>query len=261
MQVIIASCAAEVATLGARYCLDLINSKQSPVLGLATGSTPVALYKELIEMYENNQLSFKQTHTFNLDEYLGLATSHPQSYRYFMNSQLFQHIDIDLNNTYVPNGMSEPKTAASEYEAQIKHCGGIDLQILGVGRNGHIGFNEPSSSLVSRTRVKTLAKQTLDDNKRFFNPGEFQPSLAITMGIGTILEADKILLLATGSAKANAIKELVEGPLSASCPASALQMHRDTIVIIDTQAAAALEHQTYYQQVTTQTEQLDYNND
>jgi len=257
MQVVIANSAEEVAILGARYCVETLTEKSDCVFGLATGSTPVALYKELIHRYQQQRLSFKHCHTFNLDEYLGLATSHPQSYRYFMNSQLFEHIDIELKNTYIPDGMRDPKTAASEYEANIKHCGGIDLQILGIGRNGHIGFNEPSSSLVSRTRVKTLTKQTLEDNKRFFNPREFQPSLAITMGIGTILDADKILLLATGSAKSKAVKDLVEGPVSASCPASALQMHANTIVIVDTQAATDLEHTEYYQKVNTQTEKLE----
>lgn len=261
MQVVIANSAQEVAILGAKYFIQALNNKPNCVFGLATGSTPVSLYKALIDQHQQQTLSFKHCSTFNLDEYIGIAPTHPQSYRYFMQAHLFEHIDIDQRQTYVPDGMSNSQQAALDYEKIIKQQGGIDLQILGVGRNGHIGFNEPSSSLVSRTRIKTLTAGTIEDNKRFFSDGEFQPTMAITMGIGTILEAKKILLLATGSTKAKAIKELVEGPLSASCPASALQMHQDTIVIIDAEAAAELEHQTYYQQVTRQTEQLDDNND
>lgn len=261
MQVVIANSAAEVAILGAKYCVEALTKKPNCVLGLATGSTPVALYETLIDLHRQQQLSFKQCTTFNLDEYIGIVSTHPQSYRYFMQAHLFDHIDIDQRQTYIPDGMGEPQQAALDYEQRIKQLGGIDLQILGVGRNGHIGFNEPSSSLVSRTRIKTLAAPTIEDNKRFFKDGEFQPTLAITMGIGTILEAKKILLLATGKSKAEAVKNLIEGPLSASCPASALQMHQNTIVIIDTEAAADLEHTAYYHQVATETEQLDNNND
>jgi glucosamine-6-phosphate deaminase len=164
-----------------------------------------------------------------------------------MQTHLFDHINVNPSFTYVPNGSSTLKQSALDYETLISQAGGIDLQILGVGRNGHIGFNEPSSSLVSRTRIKTLTSATIKDNQRFFSDDEFQPSLAITMGIATILDARKILLLATSTAKAKAVKDLVEGPLSASCPASALQMHADIIVIIDTEAAAELEHIEYYQ--------------
>ncbi|OUS29163.1 glucosamine-6-phosphate deaminase ['Osedax' symbiont bacterium Rs2_46_30_T18] len=261
MQVVIVNSAQEVATLGASHCLKLITAKPETVLGLATGSTPVALYGELIELQARKFLSFKQCSSFNLDEYIGLDPSHPQSYRHFMNFHLFDHIDIDKNNTYVPDGMSDPKRSAVDYEEQIVTSGGIDLQILGVGRNGHIGFNEPSSSLVSRTRIKTLTAGTIADNQRFFSEDEFQPSLAITMGIATILESRKILLLATGVSKAKAVRDLVEGPLSASCPASALQMHNNTVVIIDREAASELEHSEYYQQVKLETEQLANNND
>ena len=261
MQVVIVNSAQEVASLGARHCLNLITANPRAVLGLATGSTPVALYGELIELQAQGAISFEQCVSFNLDEYIGLDPRHPQSYRYFMNVQLFDHIDIDKNNTYVPDGMSDPQQSAIDYEKEIATAGGIDLQILGVGRNGHIGFNEPSSSLVSRTRIKTLTAGTIADNKRFFTADEFQPSLAITMGIATILESKKILLLATGAAKAKAVRDLVEGPLSASCPASALQMHNNTVVIIDREAACELAHSEYYQQVNLETEQLANNND
>jgi len=261
MQVVIASSAKEVASLGASHCLSLLSHKADAVLGLATGSTPVALYNELIDLYNTQQLSFKHSSSFNLDEYIGLSPEHAQSYRYFMKKHLFDHIDIDQSRTFVPNGMINPKQSAQDYEELIAKAGGVDLQILGVGRNGHIGFNEPSSSLASRTRIKTLTTDTITDNKRFFSDDEFQPSLAITMGIGTILDSKKILLLATGSSKAKAVKDLVEGPMSASCPASALQMHPDTIVIVDTEAAADLEHTEYYQKVKTETEQLENSND
>ncbi len=261
MQVIIASSVAEVAVRGAAHCQRLIAQKPHAVLGLATGSTPVALYQQLIKLHLQAGLSFKHCRSFNLDEYIGLAPEHPQSYRYFMQSHLFDHIDIKQRHTYVPDGLMAASEAAANYEQLIQRAGGIDLQILGVGRNGHIGFNEPSSSLVSRTRIKTLTCATIADNQRFFKPGEFQPSLAITMGIGTILQAQKILLLATGATKAKAVKDLIEGPLSASCPASALQMHANSIIIIDTEAAADLQHTEYYQQVKTETELLDNIND
>ncbi|MEH6443251.1 MAG: glucosamine-6-phosphate deaminase, partial [Oceanospirillaceae bacterium] len=221
MQVVIVESAQQVALYGANYCVDTITQKPNAILGLATGSTPVALYKKLIDLHLKKKLSFQEIRSFNLDEYIGLKTTHPQSYRFFMNEHLFNHIDIIESNTHVPNGLIAADQASAEYEHKIKQLGGIDLQVLGVGRNGHIGFNEPSSSLASRTRVKTLAAGTMTDNSRFFNPNEFQPTLAITMGIGTILESKQILLLATGESKAQAVRDLIEGPLSASCPASA----------------------------------------
>jgi len=256
MQVIIAESGAEVAALGAAQVCQVVGQKEQSVLGLATGSTPIAMYKELISRYHSRKVSFAGVRTFNLDEYIGLEPSHPQSYRYFMNQHLFDHIDIDLQNTHVPDGMSEPQLAADQYERQIEAAGGIDLQVLGIGRNGHIGFNEPSSSLGSLTRIKTLAPGTVEDNSRFFSAGEFQPTLAITMGIGTILNARKVLLLATGESKAEAVHAMVEGPLAASCPASALQMHRNAVVIVDKAAGAKLEHREYYQRVRTETELL-----
>lgn len=256
MQVVITQSAEQVAKLGAKHCYDLINVNPAAVLGLATGSTPVALYGQLIDLYRRNLVSYCLIKSFNLDEYVGLVPTHPQSYRYFMNHHLFNHIDINLKNTFVPDGMTAPAQAGEQYEKAIANAGGIDLQILGVGRNGHIGFNEPSSSLSSRTRIKTLTAATVKDNNRFFATDEFQPELAITMGIGTILEAKKILLLATGKAKAKAVKHLVEGSLSASCPASALQLHNNTTVIIDQEAAELLEHKEYYKQVAITTEQM-----
>lgn len=257
MKVVILKDAAAVASYGADLFIKQINSKADSVLGLATGSTPVALYKELIAAYKAGRVSFKQVCTFNLDEYLGLSSSHPQSYRYFMNEQLFNHVDIDKAFTFVPPGDAEnPVTACVQYESVIAQKSGIDVQLLGIGRNGHIGFNEPSSSLMSRTRVKTLTRATIEDNARFFAPDEYQPHLSITMGIGTILESRKVVLLATGENKADAIKATVEGPLTAACPASALQLHEKAVLIIDDAAASKLSDVEFYKHIERENQKL-----
>lgn len=247
MEVVIAKTQVEVAKRCADICCTLIKKKPNAVLGLATGTTPLPVYKELIQRHRADEVSFRQVTTFNLDEYLGLAPDHPRSYRTFMNENFFEHIDIDIENTNLPDGNAEnPLKAGPEYEERLREAGGIDLQILGIGTNGHIGFNEPTSSLGSRTRLKTLTEITVRDNKRFFKSEEFQPRLVITMGIKTILEAKRILLLATGSRKAQAIADAVEGPLSAMCPASSLQMHPNVSVIVDNAAAAKLQLKEYY---------------
>ncbi len=257
MKVVILKDAAEVAKYGADIFIKQIKRKPDSVLGLATGSTPVALYKELISAYQTGRVSFKNASSFNLDEYLGLTGSHPQSYRYFMNQQLFDHVDIDKTQTAVPPGDAEdPFSACEQYENNIKQKGGIDIQLLGIGRNGHIGFNEPSSSLMSRTRVKTLTRATIDDNARFFGPDEYQPHLSITMGIGTILESKKVVLLATGANKAEAIKATVEGPLTAACPASALQMHEHVVLVIDEAAASQLTDVDFYKHIEMENQKL-----
>ena len=257
MKVVILKDAAAVARYGADIFINHINQKPDSVLGLATGSTPVALYKELIAAYKNAQVSFKRVSSFNLDEYLGLPSSHPQSYRYFMNQQLFDHVDIDKAQTNVPPGdAQDPFKACEIYEAAIKQKGGIDIQLLGIGRNGHIGFNEPSSSLMSRTRVKTLTRATIEDNARFFGADEYQPHLSITMGIGTILESKKVVLLATGENKAEAIKATVEGPLTAACPASALQLHEQVVLVIDEAAASQLSDVDFYKHIEIENQKL-----
>ncbi len=257
MKVVILKDAAEVAKYGADIFIKQIKRKPDSVLGLATGSTPVALYKELISAYQTGRVSFKNVSSFNLDEYLGLTGTHPQSYRYFMNQQLFDHIDIEKSQTAVPPGDAEdPFSACEQYENNIKQKGGIDIQLLGIGRNGHIGFNEPSSSLMSRTRVKTLTRATIDDNARFFGPDEYQPHLSITMGIGTILESKKVVLLATGANKAEAIKATVEGPLTAACPASALQMHEHVVLVIDEAAASQLADVDFYKHIEMENQKL-----
>ncbi|MFY0664782.1 MAG: glucosamine-6-phosphate deaminase [Natronospirillum sp.] len=260
MQVVILPQPSDVAHYAADLISRQIRQKPDAVLGLATGSTPIATYKVLINLVRQGALSFQKVRTFNLDEYLGIPATHPQSYRHFMNEELFDHIDIDLFHTQVPDGMSkDPSQACAQYEAAIQQAGGIDLQLLGLGRNGHIGFNEPSSSLASRTRIKTLTPATVADNARFFGPDEFQPHLSITMGIGTIMEARKILLLATGDSKASAVKTMVEGALSAACPATILQMHPHATVVLDSAAAAQLEMREFYQYIEHENQKLKAN--
>lgn len=250
MKVVILKDEQQVASYGAQIIRQQLADKPRSVLGLATGSTPLALYQLLIEQCARREISFRETTTFNLDEYLGLSGDHPQSYRFFMNKNLFDHIDIGPTNTHVPNGAAaDPRAAASDYEKKITAAGGIDLQLLGIGRNGHIGFNEPSSSLGSRTRLKTLTARTIADNARFFQNAEFQPHLSITMGIGTILDAINVVLLATGQAKAAAVKNTIEGPVSASCPASALQLHPSMTIVVDEAAAASLDDPEFFKHI------------
>ena len=258
MEIIILPNADQVALKAAALVTAMIALKPAAVLGLATGSTPLAMYDNLVKTYQAGAVSFAAVSSFNLDEYLGLSAEHPQSYRSYMTDNLFRHIDIEPSNTYLPTcepGQS-PHAAGAIYESKIKARGGIDLQVLGLGSNGHIGFNEPSSSLSSRTRVKTLAKQTLIDNSRLFSSDEYQPELAITMGIGTIMDARRVLLLATGQKKAAAVVNMVEGAITARCPATALQMHESVTVLLDEQAAAELEGQDYYRWVHEQNEKL-----
>jgi len=217
-------------------------TKSPYVLGLATGSTPLPLYAELVRLYKAGKLDFSKVITFNLDEYVGLKPTHSQSYRYFMNKNLFNKININKANTFVPDGMAKDIEAhCEEYEDLIDKAGGIDFQVLGIGRNGHIGFNEPGSSLASRTRLVKLSKETIQDNSRFFRRLSDVPTKAITMGIGTILESRKIMLLATGENKADAVAKAIEGPVTASVPASALQLHPDVTFILTKDAAKNLK--------------------
>ncbi len=258
MRVIILEDTDDVAHVGASFFLQQLELKPASVFGLATGSSPVALYDCLINAHRNDGVSFSRATTFNLDEYYGIASDHIQSYRHFMQVNLFNHIDVVPSATHVPDGMAEdPITACLRYEESIAEQGGIDVQLLGIGRNGHIGFNEPSSSLASRTRIKTLTKETIEDNARFFSKDEVQPTLSLTMGIGTIMEAKKVVLIATGRAKAKAIKDSIEGPVSASCPASMLQLHRDAVIVLDSEAASDLDNQAFYQFVEEQRQKLE----
>jgi glucosamine-6-phosphate deaminase len=219
-----------------------IHTKPDIVLGLATGSTPLSMYKELIKMHKDQGLDFSKITTFNLDEYVGLPPGHDQSYHYFMWENLFKQVNISPENVHIPMGMSDDIEGFCDwYEKKIVEKGGIDIQLLGIGGNGHIAFNEPGSSLGSRTRIKTLTEKTIEDNSRFFEHIEDVPVHAITMGIGTIMEAREIILVANGNGKADAIKNTIEGPITASCPASVLQMHPRTRIIVDKDAGSKLE--------------------
>ncbi len=232
----------EMCIEGAREIANIVRRKPDCVLGFATGSTPLGLYKELIRMYNEEGLDFSKVVTFNLDEYVGLPPSHNQSYHYFMWENLFKHINVDPRYVHIPMGMAEDIDVFCEwYEKKINEFGGIDLQILGIGANGHIAFNEPGSSLGSRTRIKTLSDKTIQDNARFFENKEEVPKYAITMGVGTIMEAKELLLLASGEGKADAIHATAEGPIMAKYPATIVQLHQYATVLIDKAAASKLE--------------------
>jgi len=251
MEIIIKENGQAAGEAAARVVARLVSEKPTAVLGLATGSTPLKLYNELIRLHKEEGLDFSQVITFNLDEYVGLPADHEQSYRRFMNENLFEHINIKMENTHVPDGMAEdiPATCAA-YEQAIVDAGGIDLQVLGIGSDGHVGFNEPTSSFSSRTRIKTLTQQTVADNARFFGGDESQvPHHCITMGIGTIMDARMNLMLAFGENKAEAVAATVEGPVAAIMPASVLQHHPSAKVFIDEAAASKLKLAEYYRWV------------
>lgn len=226
---------------GARIVAELVRKKPDCVLGFATGSSPLGMYQELIRMHREDGLDFSKVTTFNLDEYVGLPPEHEQSYHYFMWENLFKHINVGPRHVNIPHGMADDiEGHCVWYEEQIEKAGGIDLQILGIGGNGHIAFNEPGSSLGSRTRIKTLTGKTRQDNARFFDSMDQVPKYAITMGIGTIMDARKLLMLASGKGKANAIKNTTEGPISAMVPATIVQMHQHATLLIDEAAASSL---------------------
>ncbi len=247
MRVVILPTKVEASNFAAQFIADFIKNNKNPVVGMATGGSVVLTYEALIAMHQLGEISFNETTTFNLDEYLGLPPNHSQSYRHYMNQKLFDHIDIDQSKTFIPECFDNNfDLACSNFEDKIKKHGGIGLQLLGVGSNGHIGFNEPTSSLQSRTRVKTLTKNTISKNARFFEESENQPSLAITMGIGTIMEAKNILLIGLGKHKSKAVADVIEGPLSSFCPGSALQNHQNTTIVLDKFAASDLKLYDYY---------------
>jgi glucosamine-6-phosphate deaminase len=247
MEVIISSTYEEMSKAAAQKVARLLNTKPDAVLGMATGSTPLGLYQELVRMHREDGLDFSQVTTFNLDEYVGLRPDHPQSYHYFMHENFFQHVNVPKQHIYIPSGnTSNYRAFCSWYEQRIEECGGIDLQILGIGSDGHVAFNEPGSSLSSRTRLKTLAKQTIDDNARFFEQRADVPVYAITMGVGTILEAGQLILLANGANKAEAVAKAVEGPVTSMVTASALQLHPYAKIFLDDEAASKLEMREYY---------------
>jgi glucosamine-6-phosphate deaminase len=217
------------------------------VLGLATGRTMEALYAELVNMHKEEALDFSLCQTFNLDEYIGLSKNDSHSYHYYMQHHLFSHINIDQRNVHIPNGLAPNlEEECYRYEYEIKKAGGIDLQLLGIGEDGHIGFNEPLSALLSRTRVKALSPTTIAQNAPLFGSKEAVPKRVITMGVGTILESKRCVLVATGKHKARIIARAVEGPITSMISATALQLHAHCSVIVDEEAAKTLENKDYY---------------
>jgi glucosamine-6-phosphate deaminase len=231
----------ELNKVGGNIIASLVQTNPYAVLGLATGSTPIGIYQELIRTYQNGHVSFKHVTSFNLDEYVGLPEGHPESYRTFMNNQLFNHIDIPLEQTHVPNGnAADLASEGARYDEMMSTSKQIDLQILGLGHNGHIGFNEPDEALSSGTHLVQLKESTREANARFFNSIDEVPTQAITMGVGTILKAKMIMLVVRGRDKAAIVKRALQGPITTDCPASLLQTHSNVVVLLDKEAAGEL---------------------
>lgn len=247
MEVIIQPTESTAAELVARTIAGHLRTKPNLTLGLATGNTMESVYARLVRMHREEKLDFSQCRTFNLDEYVGLPGNHQNSYRRYMNLNLFLKVNIDLRNTHLPDGTAADLDAECvRYEALIAECGGIDLQLLGIGLAGHLGFNEPASSLRSRTRIKVLSPVTRAQNAPLFPPPDEVPYRAITMGVGTILEAQRCWLLATGEDKAEIVAKAIEGPLTSMISASALQLHPRCTVVLDEAAASQLQEADYY---------------
>ncbi len=247
MEVLIQENADAAARLVARIMADEMRADPHLVLGLATGRTMESVYRLLVEMHVRDGLDFSLCSTFNLDEYVGLGRNDKESYRHYMNERLFRHVNIDLRNTHLPDGTATDLEAeCAVYEQRIKREGGIDVQLLGIGQAGHIGFNEPLSALRSRTRVKALSPATIEQNEAMFADPSAMPRRALTMGVGTILKCRRCILLATGQEKARIIAKAVEGPITAMISATALQLHRNCVVVVDEAAASELEGADYY---------------
>lgn len=242
MKLIIEQDYENMSSVASKILADEIRNNPKAVLGLATGSTPVGTYKELIRMHKEEGLDFSQITTFNLDEYIGLSGDNPCSYRYFMDTELFNHINIKKENTYVPDGLAEDlDNYCKYYDKKIEEAGGIDIQVLGIGPNGHIAFNEPDVALSKGTCVVKLTPDTIYANSRFFNSLDEVPKTAISMGIGSILKARKIILMANGVGKAPAIKNLLrDDKISTYVPASFLSLHHDVTIIVDKAASSLL---------------------
>src|SRR5215831_1663995 len=247
MEVIIQPNEPAAAALVANIVAHDLRANPHLVLGLATGKTMEQVYRRLVTLHKEQRLDFSLCSTFNLDEYVGLMPADPNSYRHYMDHHLFRHVNVDLRNTHLPNGMAEDLDAECvNYERLIQRFGGIDLQLLGIGKAGHIGFNEPLSALRSRTRVKALTPTTLKQNAAFFGGEDKIPRRAITMGVGTIIEARRCVLLATGESKSQVIAQAVEGPITSMVTASTLQLHPRCTVVVDEEAAAHLKEKDYY---------------
>lgn len=241
MKFIIAENYEEMSRKAAAILAAQVVQKPDCVLGLATGSTPIGTYKNLIEWYKSGDLDFSRVKSVNLDEYVGLEPTHDQSYRYFMQTNLFDHINIDVANTNVPNGMAgDPEAACAEYDKIIESMGGVDIQVLGMGHNGHIAFNEPADYFPMGTHVVELQESTINANSRFFASADEVPRKAMTMGIGNIMAAKQILVVVNGEAKADIVKKAFTGPVTPMVPASILQMHPNVIVVGDKAAMSKL---------------------
>ncbi|NFN85833.1 glucosamine-6-phosphate deaminase [Clostridium sporogenes] len=242
MRIIVVDNYEEMSKKAAIMVASQVILKPDSVLGLATGDTPIGMYREIINIYKNQNLNFSKVKTFNLDEYYGLSKDNDQSYYYFMMNNLFHHVNIDKDNINIPNGMmNDIEKECKEYESNIVKAGGIDLQILGIGVNGHIGFNEPGESFEAETHLVNLDKKTIESNSRFFSSKDEVPTRAISMGIKTILHSKKIILLACGQNKADAIFKTIKGKITPNVPASILQLHKDVVVIVDKEAASKLD--------------------
>lgn len=241
MRIYIADDYEQMSVKAALIVAGQITMKADSILGLCTGSTPIGMYKELVKMHQQQGLDFSQVITFNLDEYWGLSPENDQSYHYFMHENFFNHVNVKPNNIHIPNGLAEDiNDECKRYEEAIRQANGLDLQVLGIGRNGHIGFNEPATEFIGETHLVELDTDTINANARFFASRAEVPTQAITMGIKTIMQAKKILLLANGEGKAQAIKEAVTGEVNPSVPASILQLHPDCTFLVDKAAAKYL---------------------
>jgi glucosamine-6-phosphate deaminase len=250
MEVIVQRTPGDMARAAAREVAQVLNAKPNAVLGMATGSTPLGVYQELVRLHRKGELDFSHVTTFNLDEYVGLPAGHEQTYLATIHRELTDGLGLARDRVHGPDPAAEGiATAGARYERLIADAGGVDLQLLGIGSDGHLAFNEPGSSLASRTRIKTLTRRTREDNARFFGSVDEVPVHVLTQGLGTILEARHLILIATGTGKAEAIAAAVEGPLSASCPASVLQLHPHATVVLDEAAAAGLRRAGYYREV------------
>lgn len=244
MRIIVANSYNEMSKRAADIVASQIILKPESVVGLATGGTPIGFYRELIEIYREGKFSFRNITTFNLDEYCGLDKDNEQSYHFYMMHNLFNHVDIKLENVNIPNGTAENIELECEaYEKKIQNAGGIDIQVLGIGTNGHIGFNEPDIKFEARTHLVKLGKETIEANSRFFNSVKEVPKSAISMGVKTIMHAGKIVLLASGSEKAKVVEKMINGPITPDLPASILQLHPDVTLILDKCAAMELKEE------------------
>lgn len=231
----------EIGKRAAKEFIDVIQKNPEAILGLATGSSPIELYKNLVQAYSNEEISFKNVKTFNLDEYVNIDKNHPQSYFTFMNQNLFSEIDINMNNVNIPAGVGNLEEICKDYNKKLEE-NVRDIQILGIGTNGHIAFNEPGTKFTQITHITQLAEQTINDNTRFFDKKEDVPTQAISMGLSNIMDSKKIVLIATGKNKASAIKQMIEGKQTEELPASILQNHKDVLILIDEEAASKLKN-------------------